>query len=70
MKSRKKSSPACGVVVFNPLKVLASAQQTNAQNEERTFVERYLALADAALGKGAHVAKKPPPPKAFPPKAA
>ena len=70
MKSRKKQSPGCDVVVFNPLKSLANTQHTDAQDEERTFVGKYLALADRSLGKGAQDTSKPEPPRILPPKAA
>lgn len=70
MKSRKNSSPGCSVLVFNPLNSLVNTPHTDAQDEERTFVGTYLALADAALGKGAQDTSKPQLPRNLPPKAA
>jgi len=72
MKSRKKLSPGCQVIVLNPLNkaALASNQGNNAQDEEQAFVGSYLALADVALSKGIQGNDKPLPTKTSPPKAA
>jgi len=76
MKSRRKLSPGCQVIVLNQLnkalasKALASNQHNAAQDEEHAFVGSYLALADVALRKGIQGNSKPLPPKTSPPKAA
>ena len=70
MTVRKKPSPGCRVLLFNPRIPLANTQNADAQDEERTFVGTYLALADAALGKGAQDTSKPQLPRNLPPKAA